>query len=190
MISSKPQPSEHLNAANLPERWEIVDGEPQPKEATGPRHGRAQGRTFRLLSPFDRRPGPPHRPGGWWFSSETSVTFSPTQVRLPDVAGWRRERMPEMPEGSTTDIIPDWICEILSPSNANDDTIVKMRLYHQAQVKHYWLLDPRTENLQVYRWTADGYLFVLGAVRGETVHAEPFDAIAIKIGVFFGDDEE
>ena len=86
--------------------------------------------------------GPPDRPGGFILMFEPELRLGP-DILVPDLAGWRRERMPEMPEGSTTDIIPDWICEILSPSNANDDTIVKMRLYHQAQVKHYWLLDPQ-----------------------------------------------
>ena len=65
-----------------------------------------------------------------------------------------------------------------------------MQEYHQASVSHYWLLDPREQTLAVFRWTAAGYVFVLGARRGQTVRAEPFEARELAVGVFFGDDEE
>ena len=65
-----------------------------------------------------------------------------------------------------------------------------MRLYHAAEVPHYWLLDPRDETLAVYRWATEGYLHVLGARRGERVRAEPFDAVELTVGVLFGEDEE
>lgn len=87
-------------------------------------------------------------------------------------------------------LIPDWICEILSPTNASSDTITKMNLYHQVRVPHDWLLDPRDETLTVHRWMPEGYLRVLGAARGDRVRAEPFDAVELQVGVFFGDDED
>jgi Uma2 family endonuclease len=87
-------------------------------------------------------------------------------------------------------VVPDWICEILSPTNASNDTVVKMRLYQASQVRHYWLIDPIAETLSVYRWTPDGYLHVSSAKRDERVRAEPFDGIVLQVGVFFGDDEE
>ena len=65
-----------------------------------------------------------------------------------------------------------------------------MEDYHRAAVGHYWLLDPRDETLEVYRYTVDGYLRVLGATRGQSVRAEPFHSIVLAVGVFFGDDEE
>ncbi len=117
------------------------------------------------------------------------MVFGPRQVRAPDVAGWRREHLAELPEGPVP-VRPDWICEVLSPGNASNDTITKMRLYHQVQVPHYWLIDPRDETLAVMRWTPEGYLHVLGATRGERVRAEPFQAIELQVGVLFGDDEE
>lgn len=171
-------------------RYELVDGELLPKEAARAAHGRAQTRLGASLDPFHRRPGgPPDRPGGWWFASEVLIQFTPRQIRRPDVAGWRRERMPELPTDLPVAVIPDWICEILSSSNSSNDTITKMNLYQQVQVRHYWLLDPQQETLTVYRWTPEGYLRVLGAQRGDRVHAEPFDAIEIAVGVYFGDDE-
>jgi Uma2 family endonuclease len=196
--ASKEQPGrpatlEDLLAMPEEDRYEIVDGELVPKEAGSGKHGRTQVNvSISLGGPFGRRPpgGPPDRPGGWWFATEVLIEFSPTQQRRPDVAGWRRERLPEMPGEVPITVLPDWICEVLSPTNASNDTVTKMRLYHRHQVPHYWLIDPIAETLSVYRYTPDGYLHVLSAKRGERVRAEPFDAIELQVGVFFGDDEE
>lgn len=174
----------------LPEedRYELVDGELVPKEAASGRHGRAQARLSARLDPFDRRTGGPGELGGWWFATEALVDFGVRQKRRPDVAGWRRERLPMPPAEVPIVVIPDWICEIVSASNASTDTLVKMNLYHQARVPHNWLLDPRDETLTVYRHTPEGYLRVTGAGRGERLRAEPFEAIELSISAFFGDD--
>ena len=108
----------------------------------------------------------------------------------PDLLGWRRERLPEMPSMVPVEVIPDWICELLSPTNASNDSVTKMRLYHQAGVLHYWLIDPIGQTLQVFRWEKEGYLEILGAERMEKVRAEPFEADETPLGVFFGDDDE
>ncbi len=172
------------------ERVELVDGELIPKEAGSVRHGAAQGSLFQHLAPF-RRPsgGPPDRPGGWWFAVEALVELTAEEVRRPDVAGWKRERLAQMPAEVPVRVVPDWICEVLSASNASNDTIEKMSLYQRVQVQHYWLLDPRDETLAVYRWHADGYLHVLGARKGDRVRAEPFQSIELSIAALFGDDE-
>jgi hypothetical protein len=44
--------------------------------------------------------------------------------------------------------------------------------------------------LLVHRWAPDGYLVVQRAATGETVRAEPFDAIELRVGFLFGDDED
>jgi Uma2 family endonuclease len=168
--------------------YEIIDGELVEKE-TSAEHGVAQSRIGRLLGPFDRRPGG-RLPGGWWFATEVLVDFGDGQQVRPDVVGWRRERMPERPTGVVITVPLDWICEIISPSNASTDTVKKKRVYHKHQVPHYWLLDPVRETLSVLRWSPDGYTEVVSAMRGERVRAEPFDAIELSVGVFFGDDEE
>jgi Uma2 family endonuclease len=129
-----------------------------------------------------------------WFVTEVEVDFAPgqtpAQIYRPDVAGWLRARLPEMPDEVPVRLRPDWVCEILSPSNARHDTIKKKRAYHRFQVPHYWLIDPVQETLTVHRWSADGYVEVLSAERGERVRAEPFDAILLQVGAFFGEDEE
>jgi Uma2 family endonuclease len=94
----------------------------------------------------------------WWFASEVLVQLSPTEVRRPDVAGWRRERMPEAPADSPVSLVPDWVSEVVSPTNASNDTITKMRVYREAKVTHDRLIGPTVETLTVYRWHPDGYL--------------------------------
>ncbi|MFO0755880.1 MAG: Uma2 family endonuclease [Byssovorax sp.] len=162
--------------------YEIVGGELVEKESSA-EHGVAQSRIGRLLGAFDRRAG------GWWIASEVLVDFGPSHLLRPDVSGWRRERMPERPTGEVISVVPDWICEVVSPSKASNDTVRKKRVYHQQKVSCYWLLDPMRETLSVLRWSPDGYVEVLSALRGETVRAEPFEAIELSMGVFFGDDE-
>jgi Uma2 family endonuclease len=171
--------------------YELLDGAIVEKQS-GFRHGRAQLRLRRPLEPYDRRPGGGDRPGGWWFLTEQLVRFSSGQTLRPDVAGWLRERLPEPPEDedAVVQVRPDWIAEIVSPSNAAHDLVRKRRIYHQHGVPHYWIIDLRDESLTVLRWTADGYLGVLVALRGERVRAEPFTAVEWLVGVLFGDDDD
>jgi Uma2 family endonuclease len=85
---------------------------------------------------------------------------------------------------------PDWVCEILSPSNARDDQVTKFDTYQRCGIGHYWIVDPLLETLRVHRWTQEGYLVVLNAQRGQRVRAEPFEAIELQLGVLFGDDPD
>ncbi len=167
---------------------EFIGGELIQKAAPSGEHGDAQaGIVGAVRSPFQRPPG--HGgPGGWWIASEVEVLFEPSEIVRPDVVGWRRERCPGRPAGIPVKLRPDWICEIVSPSNATDDTVRKLRLYHRVAIPHYWLVDPRDTTLTVMRWSPDGYVTVMRAERGEVVRAEPFDAIELAIGTLFGDD--
>lgn len=114
--------------------------------------------------------------------------MGPGELVRPDVLGWRRTNCPQRPTGSPVEILPDWICEVISPSRPNDDTVKKLRLYHAAKVPHYWLVDPRDSTLIVMRRTEPGYVTVLRAERGETVNPEPFEEIRLFVGSLFGDD--
>lgn len=167
---------------------ELIGGELIEKAAPSGEHGDAQaGIVGAVRSPFQRPPGR-GGPGGWWIATEVEVLFETNEIVRPDVAGWRRERCPGRPTGIPVKIRPDWICEIVSPTNATDDTVRKLRLYHRLAIPHYWLVDPRDTTLTVMRWSADGYVTVMRAERGEVVRAEPFDAIELAIGTLFGDD--
>jgi Uma2 family endonuclease len=169
-------------------RHEIIDGVLIEKEAASGRHGGAQMRLGRLLGPYDRRPGG-RVPGGWWFASEVEIELEASQLFRPDIAGWRRERLLALPTEVPILVTPDWICEVLS-KNRRNDLIKKKRVYHAHRGGHYWLVDPIDETLAVHRWHEDGYVEVLSGERGERGRAEPFDAIELRVGVLFGDDDE
>lgn len=167
---------------------ELVGGELVEKAAPSGEHGDAQaGIVTAVRAPFQRRSGG-DGPGGWWIATEVEVLLETGDIVRPDVVGWRRERCPERPTGMPVKQHPDWICEVLSESNATHDTVKKLRLYQRVGIAHYWIADPREATLTVMRWSQDGYITVLSAERHEVVRAEPFDAIEIAVGTLFGDD--
>ncbi len=167
---------------------ELIAGELIEKAAPSGEHGDAQaGIVGALRTPFHRGSGR-GGPGGWWIATEVEVSLADVEVVRPDVVGWRRDCCPERPTGFPVTIRPDWICEVVSPSHATDDTVKKLRLYHRAEVTHYWIVDPRESTLTVMRWSADGYVTLQRSERGEVVRAEPFGAIELVVGTLFGDD--
>ena len=166
---------------------EVIHGEIVRKALPTGKHGRAQTKLAAQVDPFDHRPGGRH-PGGWWFAGDVEIEFGPHEVYRPDIAGWRRERLSEPPDEMPIRVRPDWVCEILSQSNAKNDRVTKFDVYRRCAVPHYWIVDPEQGTLTVHRWTPDGYLVVLNAARGERVRAEPFEAIELAVGVLFGDE--
>jgi Uma2 family endonuclease len=169
---------------------EIINGEIVRKAMPSGPHGRAQRALGgRVGDAYDRRPGG-KRPGGWWIVTEVEIELDDHEVYRPDVLGWLRERLPELPRESPIVVRPDWVCEVVSRSNARNDRVKKMRVYHRAGVPHYWLVDPEEETLSVFRWTPDGYLLALAAERGDRVSAEPFGEVELSVGALFGEDAE
>jgi Uma2 family endonuclease len=191
-LKMRPATVDDLLAIPEAERFhEIIDGELIRKAMPRFRHGGAQFQlSIRLGGPYARRPGR-GAPGGWRFATEVENLFEPSQVYRPDVAGWRRERLPEIPEEFPVTLRPDWVCEILSPSNPENDLFKKIRTYQRCQVPHYWIIDPDAETLAVYRWTPDGFLLVVVAKGKERVRAEPFDAVELSVhGLAMGDEDD
>jgi len=130
-----------------------------------------------LTAPFNIGRG---GPGGWWILMEPELHLG-VQIAVPDIAGWRRERLPELPRAPFLTLAPDWVCEILSPSTARLDRIKKLRMYAREGVGHAWLVDPVLETLEVYRRQDEAWLLVLTAGGDDVVRAEPFDAIEILL---------
>ena len=136
-VATKPdRPATEADLLALPDEgrgWELIDGELVEKQS-GFRHGRAHVQLREPLAPYSRRAGGGDRPGGWWFLVEQLVRFDSGQTLRPDVAGWLRERLPEPPEDEDTvvQVRPDWIAEIISPSNAGNDLVKKRRIYHRT----------------------------------------------------------
>ena len=170
-------------------RLELIDGELFEKAAPTLEHGLAQGAVVGELRPSFFGRGGGGRPGGWWFATEVDIALDGRGYR-PDLVGWRRDQLPVPPRERPVTVRPDWLCEIVSESNRTTDTVKKLRRYHQAGVPHYWILDQQERTLTVYRHHHDGYLVVLTAEAHETVRAEPFDAIELRVGVLLGEDPE
>jgi Uma2 family endonuclease len=196
--SERAMPTSSLSAATktiadwlaLPDdaRIELIDGEFVEKAAPTIEHGRAQQRTAGALgSPFDRRPGGSGGPGGWWIATEVDIVLD-GRVYRPDIAGWRRDRVPTLPRERPVAVRPDWICEIVSESNRSVATVKKLHRYHHAGVPDYWILDQVDRTLSVHRHSPEGYVITLRAEEHERVHAEPFDAIELEVGVLLGGD--
>lgn len=164
----------------LPEHvtGEILNGQLHTQPRPTSRHARVELGIGRDLSgPFDLGRG---GPGGWVILVEPELHLG-AHVLVPDLAGWRRERLPLIPDGPI-DIAPDWVCEILSPATANKDRRIKLPLYGQLGVAHAWLVDPYAQTVEVLRF-ADGHWVLLGTYGDQdSMRAEPFDAIAIELG--------
>jgi Uma2 family endonuclease len=174
----------------LLERSEVVSGSVQEKAAPSGEHGRSQAALTSLLHRrFHRRGGDRH-PGGWWILTEVEVELETHEVYLPDLTGWRRDRVPECPRGRPVRIRPDWVCEVLSPSTAARDQVIKQATFFRSGVPYYWIVDPEREVLIVQRREAAGYLVLVTAGRSDSVRAEPFAAIELAVGLLFGDDPD
>jgi Uma2 family endonuclease len=161
---------------------EIVHGVlvTQPRPAA--RHARAATRLGNVLGPFDL--GGPGAPGGWIILIEPELHLGP-DILVPDLAGWRRSRMAELPDVAAFDLAPDWICEVVSPSTAALDRMDKMPIYGAAGVGHAWLIDPLARTLEVFR--QEGGLWILpGGFKDDAgVRAEPFDAIELDLSALW-----
>ncbi len=119
-------------------------------------------------------------PGGWWIVDEPGIHLG-RNVVVPDLAGWRRSRLPAIHAEAFFTLAPDWICEVLSPSTASFDRVKKMRVFAAEGVGHAWLVDPEARTLEVYR-LAEGRWVLLSAHEGtETVRAEPFEELEIAL---------
>jgi Uma2 family endonuclease len=168
---------------------ELIAGEIVPKASPSGEHGDAQSWIASLVKPRFQRPSDGSgRTGGWWIATEVEVLLDGVDVVRPDILGWRRERCPARPIGNPVKQRPDWICGVVSPSNAKHDTIKKLRLHHRVAIPHYWLVDSQDATLTVMRWSSDGYVTLLRAERGEVVRPEPFEQIELAVGTLFGDD--
>lgn len=172
----------------LPEdrRVELVNGEIVEKAAPTFEHSSAQtGLAAELGGSFGRGGS---GVGGWWIATEVDTAYEEHQLYRHDLAGWRRERVPVKPQGRPIKARPDWVCEILSPSNWRQDTVTKFQVLYRHGVPHYWIMDVQHQELTVYRWYKDGYVVACKAVPGEKAALEPFDAIEIEVSRLFGLD--
>ena len=160
---------------------EIIEGELVTSPRPAVPHARAAWVLAQDVGPFDRDPGSPAAPGGWWILFEPELHLD-EDVLVPDLAGWLRARMPALPNAAAMSQAPDWLCEVISPATGAIDRGRKMRIYARHAVGHLWIVDPLMRTLEVYR--LEGGRWAVASTHGgqEVVRAEPFDAIEIDIG--------
>lgn len=176
-------PATYEDLLRLPENvvGEIVDGELYASPRPAFIHALATSSLMGSLFGFGRGAG---GPGGWVILVEPELHID-GQVMVPDLAGWRRARMPEMPDVPFLDLAPDWACEVLSPSTAVFDRGRKLPHYAKAGVRHVWLVDAGLKSLEIYRSEGER-LFVLATHSGdEKVRAEPFEAIELDLALLW-----
>ena len=162
---------------------EILGGELVLTPRPGPSHATASMRLVRRLGgPFEDALG---GPGGWIFLYEPELHFSTQglEVVVPDLVGWRRETLPQMPKTAAFHVAPDWVCETLSPSTEDIDRSRKMAIYAREQVKHLWLLYPRRQRLETYRLHAGAWQACEPASdpAKPSFRSEPFEAVALDL---------
>lgn len=124
-------------------------------------------------------------PGGWWILPEPGIELPGTPEIAPDVAGWRRDRLPVLPEDEAIQVVPDWVCEILSPTTRRHDLLVKKPYYARVGVTHHWVVDLAARTLASYRLEAGRWveLGVYGDERDARV--EPFDSVALDVAAWW-----
>lgn len=159
---------------------EILDGELFTSPRPASPHAQASSVLRGVLDPFARQIGGPGGPGGWWILFEPELHFG-ADVLVPDLAGWRRERMPVLRNVAYFELAPDWVCEVVSPSTARVDRVRKVPIYAREGVAHLWLVDPLQQTLEVFR--LEGRHWVLVSTHGgaEAVRAAPFEALELDM---------
>jgi Uma2 family endonuclease len=135
-----------------------------------------------LMGPFDQgRNGP----GGWLFLYEPELHFR-NDVLVPDIAAWRRTRLPALAPEPYLTLAPDWVCEVLSPSTEKLDRGAKLCVYARERAGHLWLIDPLRQTLEVLMLDQRGQWAKRGAFEGRTnVRAAPFDAVELELGALW-----
>ncbi|MBN2679707.1 Uma2 family endonuclease [Acidithiobacillus montserratensis] len=165
---------------DLPENMvgEIIDGQLHTHPRPAPAHARAcSALGVKVGNPFDQGTG---GPGGWWILDEPELHLN-ADIFVPDLAGWRRERMPALPNIAWFEMAPDWVCEVLSPATARTDRALKLPRYATAGVAHCWLIDPDIRTLEAYA-NQNGQWLLLGTWAGDDqATVDPFAAVTLDL---------
>jgi Uma2 family endonuclease len=185
MADPAPRRATYADLLSVPDHLigEIIDGALYTQPRPGAPHARAASRLgMEVGGPFDRGKG---GPGGWVILFEPELHMHGDAL-VPDLAGWRRERMPRVPEEAAFELSPDWVCEVVSPSSAGRDRVSKMRIYAREQVGHVWLVDPVSQTLEVYaHGGGSAWIRSHGAHGNEKIRAAPFEALELDLALLW-----
>jgi Uma2 family endonuclease len=179
------RPATRADLEALPEgvKGEIIDGELYVQPRPRPAHARAETTIVSdIQGPYDLGRG---GPGGWWILAEPGIELPESPEFSPDVAGWRRDRLPALPTDTPIRIAPDWICEILSPNTRAYDFMKKRPFYARIGVGWLWYVDVEARTVTVSRLADGAWLEV--AVHGEDdrVRLQPFAEVEIDLSLWW-----
>ena len=180
------RPATYDDLVKLPDHLvaEIVNGELHASPRPAPPHARAGSIVGGRLTPaFDEGRG---GPGGWHIIDEPELHLD-REVLVPDMAGWRRSRMPRLPATAYFPLAPDWVCEILSPSTSSLDRVQKLAIYAREGVSHAWLIDPLARSLEVLRLENGRWTILAAHAGGDVVRAEPVTEIELDLSALWAD---
>jgi len=183
IVSNAKRRATYEDLAKVPDHMvaEIIDGELLTTPRPAVRQALAASMLGAdLIGAFGGPPPGSAAPGGWWLLFEPELHLG-GDVIVPDFAGWRRERVPVLPDVVGVELAPDWVCEVVSPSTGAIDRGQKMGVYAREAVSHLWIVDPTLRTLEVYR--LEDRRWVVASTHGgvEAVRAEPFDAVALDV---------
>ena len=163
--------------------YEVLDGEIEAQPRPMPIHNWTQATlSGEIVPPFGRGRG---GPGGWWILIEPDLLLDPHQSVVPDLAGWRNSRVPDFPADRPIAIVPDWICEVISPPDRGRDRVRKANLYLRTSVPYYWILDPVERILEAFEARETRWVRLGAWTDGDTSRVAPFDAIELDVGGLF-----
>lgn len=159
---------------------ELINGQLHTQPRPSARHGLAESNlTADLVGRYSRGRG---GPGGWWIIVEPELHLVRNQeVLVPDLAAWRRERLPELPDDQRFEVVPDWVCEILSPATASKDRQVKMPVYARYGVSYAWIVDPETATLEAHTLEGDTWRQLVTYGGEDVVDAPPFPEAGFRV---------
>lgn len=180
------RPATYQDVLDAPETMvaELIEGALHLHPRPAPRHAVASSYLGgELAAPFGQGRG---GPGGWWILDEPEIHLG-TDVIVPDLAGWRRERMPALPDTAFFAVAPDWVCEVLSPGTRRIDLTDKRRLYAAAGVLHLWFVDPTDRTLEAFALRDGAWTLTAALKDDEEVRVAPFDAVAFPLSVLWAD---
>lgn len=137
---------------------ELVRGVLVVREPPSTHHGRCANRLAYRVTQFVERDAL-----GEVFAQDTGfqIARDPDTVRAPDVAFVSRQRLAQISDDGYADLAPDWVAEILSPSDRPGEVLEKVGQWLDAGVRLVWVLDPARRAARVYR--ADGTVSLLGS---------------------------
>lgn len=167
------------------ERLELINGEIVKRTMTRGKHSKVQTGIPVEIELYNKKN---NNNSGWWILSEVSVRYNEYQCPEHDIAGWRKERLPEIPD-EVISVTPDWVCEIVSPGHEKKDTVHILNILLNNSVPYYWIISPEQKTLIAYKLIDDKYTVIesIEAKSGDKIKIEPFEEVEFDLDYVFGE---